>query len=126
MKKKIIMLFAIGCIFASGILIGGCRVPNIISGSTVDFYKPETYSFSGKDLMFVPVRSSAIDCGDGIKNLFIEYVKVDDKTVWMECFTKDGYYARGTSFSQEMNAGGSVKVYDGSINELLKKYDQHK
>ena len=120
MKKKIMMLFTVGCIFASGIMIGGCKTPNLISGSTTNFYKPETYTFNGQDLMFIPIRSASIDSDMNVVNYFIEYVKVDDKTIWMECYTN------GASFSQEMNPDGTVKVYDGSIKELLKKYDQHK
>ena len=50
MKKKLRLFAAIGCVFIFGIIIGGCRMPDIVSGSLSSketVYDLESYKLMG-------------------------------------------------------------------------------
>lgn len=51
MRKRIGMFAVVGCIFCSGLFIGGCRMPDIAKGTLLS---DESYKLSG-DVTFLPI-----------------------------------------------------------------------
>ena len=63
LKKRIGMLTVIGCIFFSGMFVGGCRMPDTVKGtlsSDGTIYDVESYKLSG-DVTFLPISVQKID-----------------------------------------------------------------
>lgn len=116
MKRRII-------VFLSAIMIGtvftGCDFSRNMKSLGVIISDIDTYAISGEG-KFLPV--SFEDISDGTVNgaTIIEYVNVENKTMWV-CFQKfqNGY---GISFNQMFDENGDPVLYDGDIDALKKKY----
>lgn len=128
LKKKIGMLAVIGCIFFSGMFVGGCRMPDTVKGtlsSDGTIYDVESYKLSG-DVTFLPISVQKIDNHSAESTVIIEFVNIKDKTVWMQSYK--GYYRAdsgvGQSMVQELDPDGKPKLYSGDINELIKKFQK--
>lgn len=88
MKKKIGMLAVIGCIFFSGMFVGGCRMPDTVKGtlsSDGTIYDVESYKLSG-DVTFLPISVQKIDNHSAESTVITEFVNIKDKTVWMQSY----------------------------------------
>ena len=88
MKKRIGMLTVIGCIFFSGMFVGGCRMPDTVKGtlsSDGTIYDVESYKLSG-DVTFLPISVQKIDNHSAESTVITEFVNIKDKMV---CRTKD-------------------------------------
>lgn len=134
MRKRIGMFVVIGCIFCSGLFIGGCRIPDITKGaflsSDPSLYDVETYKLSG-DVTFLPISEQKIDNNDEDPTVITEFVNIKDKTVWMQSYKScSGFemYAIsiGQSMVQELDPDGKPKLYTGDINGLIKKFQNCK
>ena len=130
MKKRIGMLTVIGCIFFSGMFVGGCRMPDTVKGtlsSDGTIYDVESYKLSG-DVTFLPISVQKIDNHSAESTVITEFVNIKDKTVWMQSYK--GYYRAdsgvGQSMVQELDPDGKPKLYSGDINELIKKFQNEK
>ena len=128
LKKRIGMLTVIGCIFFSGMFVGGCRMPDTVKGtlsSDGTIYDVESYKLSG-DVTFLPISVQKIDNHSAESTVITEFVNIKDKTVWMQSYK--GYYRAdsgvGQSMVQELDPDGKTKLYTGDINELIKKFQK--
>ena len=125
------MLTVIGCIFFSGMFVGGCRMPDTVKGtlsSDGTIYDVESYKLSG-DVTFLPISEQKIDNNDEDPTVITEFVNIKDKTVWMQSYKScsgSGMYAIsiGQSMVQELDPDGKPKLYTGDINELIKKFQK--
>lgn len=128
MKKKIGMFAVIGCIFFSGLFIGGCGMPDAVKAwslsTSID--DVETYKLSG-DVTFLPISVQKIDNNNADPTVITEFVNIKDETVWMQSYK--GYIGGsgggfGQSMVQELDPDGKPKLYSGDINELIKKFQK--
>ena len=115
MKKKLTLLFMLSCIFILGIILGGCKKPTAINAGVAFFNDKSSYRY-GSDTIFLPLKSGTIDEGSSFC-YFTEFVKVDDKTLWIQ----DHITNCGLSLTQEFNQDGTAKVYTGNIKDLVKE-----
>ena len=115
MKKKLTLLFMLSCIFILGIILGGCKKPTAINAGVAFFKDTDSYRYSG-DTIFLPLKSGTINEGNNLC-YFTEFVKVDDKTLWIQ----DQATNCGLSLTQEFNHDGTAKVYTGYIKDLVKE-----
>lgn len=127
MRKRIGMFAVIGCIFCSGLFIGGCRLSDIAKGTLLP---DESYKLSG-DVTFLPISEQKIDNNDEDPTVITEFVNIKDKTVWMQsyksCSGSEMYaISIGQSMVQELDPDGKPKLYTGDINELIKKFQNCK
>jgi len=114
MRKRIGMFAVIGCIFCSGLFIGGCRMPDIAKGTLLS---DESYKLSG-DVTFLPISEQKIDNNDEDPTVITKFVNIKDKTVWMQSYKScsgSGMYAIsiGQSMVQELDPDGKPKLYTG-------------
>jgi hypothetical protein len=79
------------------------------------FKDTDSYRYSG-DTIFLPLKSGTINEGNNLC-YFTEFVKVDDKTLWIQ----DQATNCGLSLTQEFNHDGTAKVYTGDIKDLVKE-----
>lgn len=128
MRKRIGMFAVIGCIFCSGIFIGGCQMPDVVKGtlsSDGSIYDVESYKLSG-DVTFLPISVQKIDNHEHDSTIITEFVNIKDKTIWMQSYK--GYWRAdsgvGQSMVQELDPDGKPKQYTGDINELIKKFQK--
>lgn len=106
----------LSCIFILGIILGGCKKPTAINAGVAFFFKDtDSYRYSG-DTIFLPLKSGTINEGNNLC-YFTEFVKVDDKTLWIQ----DQATNCGLSLTQEFNHDGTAKVYTGDIKDLVKE-----
>lgn len=132
MRKRIGMFAVIGCIFCSGLFIGGCRMPDITKGaflsSDPSLYDVETYKLSG-DVTFLPISVQAINNSNEGPTVITEFVNIKDETVWMQSYKEySGSHGGGfgQSMVQELDPDGKPKLYTGDIDELIKKFQNCK
>lgn len=105
----------LSCIFILGIILGGCEIPDTIKAGVAFHSDKSSYRYGG-DTIFLPLKSGTIDEGSSFC-YFTEFVKVDDKTLWIQ----DQATNCGLSLTQEFNHDGTVKVYTGDIKDLVKE-----
>lgn len=79
------------------------------------FKDTDSYRYSG-DTIFLPLKFGTINEGNNLC-YFTEFVKVDDKTLWIQ----DQATNCGLSLTQEFNHDGTAKVYTGDIKDLVKE-----
>ena len=115
MKKTITLLIIFSCSFIFGVLLGGCEIPDTVNAGAAFFNDKSSYRYGG-DTIFLPLKSGTIDEGSGFC-YFTEFVKVDDKTLWIQ----DHITNCGLSLTQEFNQDGTAKVYTGNIKDLVKE-----
>lgn len=115
MKKTITLLITLSGVFIFGIILGGCKMPDTINAGVAFFNDKSSYRYGG-DTIFLPLKSGTIDEGSGLC-YFTEFVKVDDKTLWIQ----DHIINCGLSLTQELNRDGTAKVYTGNIKDLVKE-----
>lgn len=115
MKKKITLLITLSVVFIFGIVLGGCKIPDVINADVAFFNDTNSYRYDG-DIIFLPLKSGTIDEGNDTC-YFTEFVKVDDKTLWIQ----DQVTNCGLSLTQEFNQDGTAKVYTGNIKDLVKE-----
>ena len=115
MKKTITLLITLSGVFIFGIVLGGCKIPDIVNAGAAFFNDISSYRYGG-DTIFLPLKSGTIDEGSSFC-YFTEFVKVDDKTLWIQ----DNITNCGLSFTQELNHDGTAKVYTGNIKDLVKE-----
>lgn len=60
MKKKLTLLFMLSCIFIFGIVLGGCKIPDIVNAGAAFFNDISSYRYGG-DTIFLPLKSGTID-----------------------------------------------------------------
>lgn len=129
MKKKLRLFATIGCVFLFGIIIGGCRMPDIASGSLSSngtIYDLESYKLMG-DATFLPLTVQKIDNHNCQPTILTEYVNVKDKTIWLQSykwFVGSNSGGLGQSMVQELDSEGKPKLYSGDIQELIKQYEK--
>ena len=105
----------LSCIFILGIILGDCEIPDTIKAGVAFHSDKSSYRYGG-DTIFLPLKSGTIDEGSSFC-YFTEFVKVDDKTLWIQ----DQATNCGLSLTQEFNHDGTVKVYTGDIKDLVKE-----
>lgn len=115
MKKKLTLLITLSGVFIFGIVLGGCKMPATINAGVAFFNDKSSYRYGG-DTIFLPLKSGTIDEGNNLC-YFTEFVKVDDKTLWIQ----DQATNCGLSLTQEFNHDSTAKVYTGDIKSLLKE-----
>lgn len=115
MKKKITLLITLSVVFIFGIVLGGCEIPDTVNAGAAFFNDKSSYRYGG-DTIFLPLKSGTIDEGNDTC-YFTEFVKVDDKTLWIQ----DQVTNCGLSLTQEFNQDGTAKVYTGNIKDLVKE-----
>lgn len=115
MKKTITLLIIFSCSFIFGVLLGGCEIPDTVNAGAAFFNDKSSYRYGG-DTIFLPLKSVTIDEGSSFC-YFTEFVKVDDKTLWIQ----DHITNCGLSLTQEFNHDGTAKVYTGNIKDLVKE-----
>ena len=115
MKKTITLLIIFNCSFIFGVLFGGCEMPDTIKADVAFHSDRSSYRYDG-DTIFLPLKSGTINEVSSFC-YFTEFVKVDDKTLWIQDYITDC----GLSLTQELNHDGTAKVYTGNIKDLVKE-----